>query len=232
MDGHLPRTIIGYAWPLVDAPLACLAGPSFLAALPWLLALQFLVLCPVALLRVYAHRDARIGGRLFGHWAAALWVAAPYPRDPALRRPLPRRFAEQFLPQALGLSALADFPSMVALLLAAWLAPPRARRRGRRAGVLAGLAAGFAIGSSRRTCLFLAGPRSRARARPALAARALVRRRRSPPRASRSAIWKGRGPRRRCRSSRLDSSLSARLRDAPPLAFVVGPPSIDLAWAP
>jgi hypothetical protein len=153
-DGHIPRTGIGYAWPLVEAPLALLAGPNFLAALPWLLALQYVVLLPAALLLVYAIAT-RIGGRLFGYWAAALWVVVPYVAIPLFVDRYHPQFAEQFLPHALGLSGLGDFPSTVALLLAAWLVLRALDDADAVAGGVGGLVTGFAIGIKPANLLFL-----------------------------------------------------------------------------
>jgi hypothetical protein len=156
-DGHLPRTAIGYAWPLVEAPIALLAGPSFLAALPWLLGFQFLVLLPASLLLVYAIAT-HIGGRPFGYWAAALWVFVPYLAIPLFVDRYHTQFAEQFLPHALGLSGLGDFPSTVALLLAAWLVLRALDDADLVAGALGGLVTGFAIGIKPANLLFLPAP--------------------------------------------------------------------------
>jgi hypothetical protein len=156
-DGHLPRTGIGYAWPLVEAPIALLAGPSFLAALPWLIALQFLVLLPASLLLVYA-LATRIGGRPFGYWAAALWVAVPYLAVPLFVDRYHTQFVEQFLPHALGLAGLGDFPSTVALLLAAWLVFRALDDADLVAAALAGVATGFAVGIKPANVLFLPAP--------------------------------------------------------------------------
>jgi hypothetical protein len=190
-DGHVPRTGIGYAWPLVEAPVALIAGPSFLAALPWLLGFQFLVLLPASLLLVYA-LATRIAGRLFGYWAAALWVAVPYLAVPLFVDRYHTQFVEQFLPQALGLAGLGDFPSTVALLLAAWLAFRAIDDADVVAAVVAGLVAGFAIGIKPANILFLPAPflalAVARRWRPGLAfGAALV------PAALTLAIWKGRG---------------------------------------
>jgi hypothetical protein len=156
-EGELPRTGIGYAWPLVEAPIALIAGASFLTGLPWLLALQVLVLLPAALLLVYAIAT-HVGGRLFGYWAAALWVAVPYLAVPLFVDRYHTQFVEQFLPHALGLSGLGDFPSTVALLLAAWLVLRALDDADVVAAVLAGLAAGFAVGIKPANLLFLPAP--------------------------------------------------------------------------
>ena len=81
-EGYLPRTGIGYAWPVVLAPIALVVGPGFLSALPVVLSLQFFVLLPVALLAVYG-AATHVGGRLFGYWAAALWIVLPYAAIPS-----------------------------------------------------------------------------------------------------------------------------------------------------
>jgi hypothetical protein len=190
-EGHLPRTGIGYGWPLVEAPLALFAGPNFLAALPWLFALQFLVLLPAGLLLVYA-LAARIGGRLLGYWAAVLWVAVPYLAVPLFVDRYHTQYVEQFLPHALGLSGLGDFPSTVALLLAAWLTFRALDDGDLVAGIVAGLVAGFAVGIKPANVLFL----------PAVfLALAVARRWREAlgfglallPAAVTLAVWKGRG---------------------------------------
>lgn len=156
-EGHVPRTGIGYAWPLVEAPIALLAGPSFLAALPWLLGLQFLVLLPASLLLVYA-LATHIGGRPFAYWAAALWVFLPYLAVPLFVDRYHTQLVEQFMPHALGLSGLGDFPSTVALLLAAWLVLRALDDADLVAGVLGGLVTGFAIGIKPANLVFLPTP--------------------------------------------------------------------------
>ena len=103
-----------------------------------------LVLGPLALLCVYGIA-ARIGGRLLGYWASFLWVVAPFAAIPLFVDRYQERWIEQFLPQALGLTAMADFPSMV-LVLAAALFVVRSLSPGRvtdavLAGVLIGAAA-------------------------------------------------------------------------------------------
>jgi hypothetical protein len=156
-EGRLPRTGIGYAWPLVEAPIALIAGSSFLDALPWLLGLQFLVLLPASLLLVYA-LATHIGGRPFGYWAAALWVALPYLTIPLFVHRYHPQFVEQFMPHALGLSALGDFPSTVALLLAAWLVFRALDDADLVAAAIAGVVAGFAVGIKPANLLFLPAP--------------------------------------------------------------------------
>ena len=77
-----------------------------------------LVLGPVALLCVYGIAS-KIGGRLLGYWAS-LWVVTPFAAIPLFVDRYQERWAEHFLPQALGLTAMADFPSTVLVLAAAF----------------------------------------------------------------------------------------------------------------
>ena len=118
--GHLelPPTELGYLWSLVLAPIMWVTGPTFVQALPPIMALNLLVLAPIALLCVYGIA-ARIGGRMLGYWASFLWVVTPFASIPLFVDRYQERWTEHFLPQALGLTSLSDFPSMVAVLAAA-----------------------------------------------------------------------------------------------------------------
>ncbi|MCP9488172.1 MAG: hypothetical protein MSC30_20215 [Gaiellaceae bacterium MAG52_C11] len=167
-NGRLPPAILGYGWPVLLLPFGWLAESDYVSFLPATIGLNVLVLGPIALACVYA-LAARIGGRLLGLWAAALWVAAPYLAIPFFREDYHDRYVEQFLPQALGLTVLADFPSMVCLLVAAWLlvrsldaerlcvSETQASFDWTNAA-LAGFAAGSAIAIKPANVLFLLGP--------------------------------------------------------------------------
>jgi hypothetical protein len=115
---ELPPTELGYAWSLVLTPIMWVTGPTYVEALPPLVLFQVLVLGPVALLCVY-DLASRIGGRLLGYWASFLWVVAPFAAIPLFVDRYQERFGEQFLPQALGLTAMSDYPSMVLVLASA-----------------------------------------------------------------------------------------------------------------
>jgi len=156
-DGQLPPTRVGYGWSLLLAPIMLVLGPGYVDAMPAVVALNALVLAPLALLAVYGIA-ARTAGRVFALWAAALWVAAPFLVIPFWRQDYHERFVEQFLPQALGLGALADYPSMVFLLLSAYFTVRALQEPSSHAPLLAGLLAGFAIGIKPANALFLAGP--------------------------------------------------------------------------
>ncbi len=143
---ELPPTEIGYLWPAVQAPVTWATGPTYVQTLPVLALAQVLILGPIAVYCMYGIAR-EIGGRLLGYWAALLWVIAPFAAIPLFVDRYQERWYEQFLPQALGLTAMADFPSMV-LVLAGALFVVRSLKPGRitdavLAGVLIGAAAGL-----------------------------------------------------------------------------------------
>lgn len=143
---ELGPTELGYLWAGAQAPVTWATGSTYVQALPVLVLAQVLVLGPIALYCIYA-LAREIGGRLLGYWAAFLWVVAPFAAIPLFVDRYQERWYEQFVPQALGLTALADFPSMV-LVLAGALFVVRSLEPGRvpdalLAGVLIGAAAGL-----------------------------------------------------------------------------------------
>ncbi len=155
--GHIPETLVGYAWPLVQTPLAAVAGPDFLDGVQALVALQFLVLLPLGLLGVYAIA-ANIGGRALARWAAALWIVLPYLAIPFFVQRYHERYIEEVLPQVLGLTGLADFPSMVTLVWSAFFAMRALDTHLPVDAVVAGLLAGFAVGIKPSNGLFVFAP--------------------------------------------------------------------------
>ena len=110
-------------------PIAPLAGPNLVSALPAIVLFNTLILLPVALLSIYGIA-ARIAGRLFGYWAVALWIAIPYLGIVFLEPGYHQKYTELTLPQLLGLTSVPDFPSVVALLVGALLHAARARLAG------------------------------------------------------------------------------------------------------
>ncbi len=155
--GQLPPTFVGYGWSIALAPIMAVFGPGYVAALPAIIALNVLVLGPLALAALH-ELATRIGGRVFALWAGALWVAGPFVAIPFWRDVYHERYVEQVLPQALGLTGLADFPSMVLLLVAAALILRSLDTRGWETAAAAGLVAGLALGIKPANALFLGGP--------------------------------------------------------------------------
>jgi hypothetical protein len=114
-DGQFGPTNIGWVWSMVLAPIARFAGPNFLVGLPAIVAFQFLILLPLALVAFYALVQPLLGRRA-AYGAAALWVVLPYALIPLFDERYYDRWVEQLLPQMLGLTVMADFPSLVAVL--------------------------------------------------------------------------------------------------------------------
>jgi hypothetical protein len=153
---HLPAGLVSYGWPLVLTPITWVTGPTWVQAMPAIAALNVLVLGPVALLCVYGIAS-RLAGRLIGLWAALLWTVAPYAAIPLWIDRYHERWVDQFVPQGVGLSALADFPSMVALLAGAWFLLRAIDGRSWTDAAVAGLVIGYAGAVKPPNLLFLAG---------------------------------------------------------------------------
>jgi hypothetical protein len=156
--GHLPPSYVGYGWSLMLLPFAAIAGPNLVAALPAIVLLNTLVLLPVALLCVYGIA-ARIAGRFFGYWAAALWIFVPYLGVLFVEPGYHQKYTELTLPQLEGLSSVPDFPSTVGLLVSAYFCLRAVEAAsGWRSGVAAGLAAGYSIAIKPSNAIFLVAP--------------------------------------------------------------------------
>jgi len=155
--GHLPPSFVSFGWSVALIPVALVAGPNLVSALPAIVLVNTLVLLPVALLCVYGI-GARIAGRLFGYWAAALWVALPYLGILFVQIGYHQKYTELTLPQLLGLTSVPDFPSYVALLVAAYLCLVALDAEGWWPALGSGLAAGASIAMKPSNSIFLAAP--------------------------------------------------------------------------
>ncbi|TML67335.1 MAG: glycosyltransferase family 39 protein, partial [Actinobacteria bacterium] len=118
--GKLAPTFVGYGWATILAPITWFAGPNLVNALPTIVLLNAIVLLPIALLAIYGI-GCRLGGRIFGYWAALLWVVLPYAGIAYTLNGYHQKYTELTLPQVLGLGAMSDFPSVVVLLVGAYL---------------------------------------------------------------------------------------------------------------
>ena len=157
--GSFTEPLVGYLWSILLAPIALVAGPNVASAYPAILLVDGLVLLPVAILALYG--TARlIAGRLFAYWVLLLWVVVPLIGIRYTNTGYHQRYTELLLPQGLGLTAMADFPTMVASLVAAYFCARIvfARDRSALTAVAAGLAAGASIGIKPSNGLFLLGP--------------------------------------------------------------------------
>jgi hypothetical protein len=191
--GQLTQTPVGYGWSLLLAPVSWIAGPDLVSALPAIVVFDVLVLMPVAMLALYGIAS-RIGGRLFGYWALLLWVVLPFVGVLYTNNGYHQRYTELLLPQAFGLTAMADFPTLVATLVSIYFCTKVlfSEQPELVDAVAAGVAAGVAIAIKPATVLFLVGPvlalayRRRIDLAAAMGA-AIV------PAAIALAVWKGRG---------------------------------------
>lgn len=149
-----PTPTIGYGWSALLAPIMAVTGADFLGAMPAVAVLNLAVLAPLALLAVFGIAQ-RLAGTGFGLATATLWVAAPFLAIPFWRSDYHERFVDQFLPQALGLTAMADYPSMVLLLVAAFLLLRTLETSAWTDAAAAGLLVGFAVGMKPSNAVFL-----------------------------------------------------------------------------
>ena len=101
---------------------------------------------------------ARLAGRLAGIWCAAVFVAAPFAAIPFFVQRYHDSWVDQFLPQALGLTQQADFPSVVAVLVSVAFTVRAFEAGARREALLAGTFAGVALALKPSNALFLGGP--------------------------------------------------------------------------
>ena len=145
--GHGSITVprVSYGWPLVLLPFSWIWGGSYLRGLPATVLLQVLVLGPIALYCMY-DIGARIGGRVVGYVSAAAWTIGPYLVIPLFVQRYHEKYVDQFLPHPLGLTAMADYPALVLLLVAAALGMRAVQSRDPATALVAGLAAGLSIG--------------------------------------------------------------------------------------
>ena len=155
--GHLPPSYVGYGWSLLLTPVAAIAGPNLVSALPAIVLFNTLVLLPLALLCVYGIAS-RIAGRLFGYFAASLWIALPYLGILFVEPGYHQKYTELTVPQLLGLTSVPDFPAMVALIASAYLCIRAVETRLASFAAAAGLAAGASIAIKPSNSIFLAVP--------------------------------------------------------------------------
>jgi len=142
-QGSITEPLVSPGWPLVLVPLSWIGGAGFLAGLPGAMLIQIVVLAPIALWCIY-ELGARIGGRVIGYVAAVVWTFGPYVAIPLFVHRYHDRYVDQFLPIPLGLTAMADYVGMVALLASALFVARVVENRDAHTAVLAGLTFGFA----------------------------------------------------------------------------------------
>jgi hypothetical protein len=141
---HLPFTAVGLGWPYLMTPLAQIFGANVADGLPAVVALNVGVLAPAAIVGMYLLGE-RIAGRLFGVWASFLWVVLPIASVLLYAKHARWVVTDTFLPTALGLNVLSDFPSEVCAIFAAYFVLRTIDGGVVRDGVLAGIVLGFLL---------------------------------------------------------------------------------------
>ena len=157
--GHGSITVprVSYGWPLVLLPFSWIWGGSYLRGLPATLLLQVLVLVPLALYCMY-DLGARIGGRVVGYLSALAWAIGPYLVIPLFVQRYHAKYVDQFLPHPLGLTAMADYPALVLLLVAAVLVVRAVQNGDLATALVAGLVAGVSAGMKPSNLIWIAAP--------------------------------------------------------------------------
>lgn len=144
--GLIPQAFVGWGLPVFYAWIPLATGASLLNGLPVVVAVNVLILGPLALVLLWALAD-RLYGRLYAWAAAAIWVAGPLLAVALFASRYRPSFEQYFLaPHWAGLTDMSDFPSLVVALGAAW-ATVRAAQNGRFGSALgAGVVGGVLIG--------------------------------------------------------------------------------------
>jgi hypothetical protein len=155
--GILPRTLVGPLLSAFDIPFAWIGGPTLVPALPAIVLFNVLVLAPIAMLCIFGIAE-RIGGRVFAYWATVCWIVVPLIGIKYTDLGYHQVYTEVTLPQSYGLTAMADFPSMVATLVSVYFTFRILERTDIVDGLTAGLAAGVAFGIKPANAVFLLGP--------------------------------------------------------------------------
>jgi Dolichyl-phosphate-mannose-protein mannosyltransferase len=153
----LPETVISYGLPVLLWPLGLVFGTSMLPALPVVVVLQIVVLAPLGVIALFALAD-RIGGRLFAYTASLMWILAPFAVLRYFRPDFRSDFRTFALPGPLGLTNLADYPSMILAIVVGWLVVRALEERRWNDVVLAGLACGFLIAVKPSNGVFVPAP--------------------------------------------------------------------------
>jgi hypothetical protein len=154
--GQIGYGLVSPGWPAIIAPISLFGGPTLVPSLPAIVLLDVLVLGPVALLCVYGIAQ-QIGGRIFAYWATFLWIAVPFIGIKFTDYLYHQRYTEVTLPQGFGLTAMADFPSMVGVLVCVFFAVRALKRPDVIDALAAGLAGGAAISIKPSNSVFLLG---------------------------------------------------------------------------
>lgn len=158
-EGQLWQTPVGYLWSFVLAPFAAIGGPSLVAAMPAIVLFNVLVLLPLTMLLVFGIAS-RVAGRAFGYWALVTWIAVPFAGILYTNAGYHQRYTELLLPQGFGLTAMADFPTMVAATAMLYFAARvlTSEASSLLAAAACGVAGGMAVATKPSAAPLLFGP--------------------------------------------------------------------------
>jgi hypothetical protein len=157
VHGKLAPTYVGVGWSTLLAPLALIVGPNLVSALPAIIVFNALALLPLGVLCMYGIGE-RIAGRLFGYWTAVLWILIPFIGIRYALHGYHQKWTEITLPQLLGLGAMSDYPSMIALVVGAYLCLRALDERHWIWAAGAGFAVGYSIAVKPSNLIFLLAP--------------------------------------------------------------------------
>jgi hypothetical protein len=155
--GQLAPTYVGVGWSTLLAPLTWILGPNLVSALPVIVLFNTLLLLPLGLVCMYGIGE-RIAGRLFGYWVALLWILIPFIGIPYSLHGYHQKWTEITMPQLLGLGAMSDFPSMIALVAGAYLCLRALDERHWIYAAGAGFAVAYALAVKPSNSVFLVAP--------------------------------------------------------------------------
>ncbi len=131
-------------WPYVLSPLAAFLGPNMANGLPAVIALNVLVLAPAAVIGMYL-LGTLMAGRLFGLWSAVAFTTLPLIALLFYNAPYRPTLVDSFLPSAIGLNALSDYPSMVCAIYGGYFLLRAMETNDPRDAVVCGVVLGFLV---------------------------------------------------------------------------------------
>ena len=156
--GHLPPAYVGYGWSIMLLPVSLVRRPEPRLRAPGDRDAQHSGTAARRALCVYGIAS-QIAGRLFGYFAALLWIVVPYLGILFVEPGYHQKYTELTLPQLLGLTSVPDFPATVGAPGLRVLLPPRGSSRpGWQPAAAAGLAAGWSIAIKPSNAIFLVAP--------------------------------------------------------------------------
>lgn len=157
--GVVVQPLVGYLWTALLAPVMAVGGPDLASSLPAIVIFDVVVLLPIAVACLFGIARL-IGGRTYGYIALVAWLALPFAGILYTNTGYHQRYTELTLPQAFGLTAMADFPAMVATLVCMYFAARVVYDASDPLldSLASGAAAGAAIGVKPATALVLAAP--------------------------------------------------------------------------